>query len=162
MFASHLVMLIASALAPSSAGRPSDGPFRIVDDHVVPCLVRRGSYCIPDHGLEVSVYSSDTAFEIIVRVRSRVRETGPNYIIESGRCDAPSVSPRLLARGESYRFEGEDWESARFRLSRRCTIRLLYRPAAERPHGNGWYDIIGEIRPCTRRGCLRYSIANFL
>jgi hypothetical protein len=162
MFQLTLLMLLALPAGSPPAGSASERTVRIVDDHVVPCLVTRGSYCIPDYGLEVSVYSSDVASEVIVRVRSRVEELGPNYIIEQGRCDGVSASPRLVARGETYRFEGREWESATFRMNRRCTLRLLYRPETGRPDGNSWYSIIGAIRPCTRRGCLRYTIANFL
>jgi len=162
MFPLNLLMLLALPAGTPPAESTSEQTVRIVDGHVVPCLVTRGSYCIPDYGLEVSIYSSDAAPEVIVRIRSRVAELGPNYIIEQGRCDGVSDSPRLVARGETYRFEGREWESATFRMNRRCTLRLLYRPETERPNGNGWYRIIGAIRPCTRRGCLRYTIASFL
>jgi len=146
-----------AALALSGCTSPIEGPTAstpaIVERPHLPCLVKRGAYCIPDVGLVVSVRSSDEVPATILDISYRMGLSGRGHIIETGSCDDPSDDVRLIGRSSGFAFEGGTWEAAEFQMNGGCRLRILSKGGEHSPQGNSFEDMISNVRPCFDRNC---------
>jgi hypothetical protein len=157
-----------AALALSGCTSPIEGPRpstpAIAEQLHLPCLVRRGAYCVPDVGLVVSVRSSDEISTTILDISYRMGLSGRGHIIETGSCGDPSDNVSLIGRSSGFAFEGESWHAAEFQMNGSCRLRLLSKGSEHSPQGNSFEDMISNVRPCFDRTCPdgRGTLAAFL